>query len=78
MGVGVAYNHTMMPNEPPCHSYTDDWGGSNVMSASSAHTGGVNVARADGSVAFYTDTVANDVWWALGTRNGGENVSDDN
>jgi hypothetical protein len=38
----------------------------------------VNVARVDGSVGFYTDSVANEVWWALGTRNGGETVSDEN
>jgi prepilin-type processing-associated H-X9-DG protein len=49
-----------------------------VLAATSAHTGGVNVARADGSVAFYTDTVGNQVWWALGTRAGGETASDDN
>jgi len=49
-----------------------------VLAATSAHNGGVNVGRADGSVAFYTDGVSNQVWWALGTRNGAEAVSDDN
>ena len=72
MGVGVAYNHTMMPNEPPCHSYTDDWGGSNVMSASSAHTGGVHVLMADSSVKFVSDTVNQLSWWAAGTRSDAE------
>ena len=75
---GSAYSHTMMPNEKSCQTTDSDWWGTNVLAATSAHTGGVNVARADGSVAFYTDTVANDVWWALGTRAGGETASDDN
>ena len=42
------------------------------------YNGGVNVGKADGSVSFITDTVANQIWWAMGTRNGGETVSDDN
>jgi len=75
---GSAYSHTMMPNEKSCQTTDSDWWGTNVLAATSAHTGGVNVARADGSVAFYTDNVANQVWWALGTRSGGEAVSEDN
>jgi len=74
MGLGSAYNHTMRPNERACHSYTDDWGGSNLMSASSKHPGGVNVAMADGSVSYRSENVDKFVWWALGTRNGGEAV----
>jgi len=72
MGVGVAYNHTMMPNEPPCHSYTDDWGGSNAMSASSSHTGGVHVLMVDSSVKFVSENVSQLTWWAAGTRSDGE------
>ena len=72
MGTGAAYNHTMMPNEKPCHSYTDDWAGSNLMSASSRHPSGVNVANTDGSVRFVSDSVEAVVWWAYGTRDGGE------
>lgn len=72
MGTGTVYNHTMRPNEKACHSYTDDWGGSNLMSASSGHDVGVNVARADGSVGFVSNDVNIYAWWALGTRNGGE------
>jgi prepilin-type processing-associated H-X9-DG protein len=44
------------------------------MSASSMHPGGANVAMADGSVRNVTETVTPDVWWAMGTRNGGEAV----
>ena len=74
MGVGSAYNHTMMPNEKACHSYTDDWGGSNLMGASSDHPGGVHVAIADGSVRFVNDNIDTMQWWGMGTRNGEEVV----
>lgn len=76
MGVGSAYNHTMMPNEKNCHSYTDDWGGSNLMAAGSQHQGLANVAMADGGVRAVSSNVANEVWWGIGTRNGQERVSD--
>ncbi len=73
-GTGNGYNHTMMPNERSCFNFNggDDWYGRNLMSASSEHPGGVNVAMADGSVRSVTETVDLDVWWALGTRNGSE------
>ncbi|QDV34256.1 DUF1559 domain-containing protein [Tautonia plasticadhaerens] len=48
-----------------------------VVGASSAHPGGVNVAMGDGSVRFVKDSINLDIWWALGTRNGGEVVSAD-
>lgn len=69
---GSSYNHTMMPNEKSCHSYDSDWGGQSLMAAQSYHKGGVNVAMADASVRFVPDTVQQQVWWAMGTRNGGE------
>lgn len=72
VGVGSPYGHTMLPNEKSCHSYTGDWFGSTAMAASSNHANGVNVSMADGSVKFHSSSVAPQVWWALGTRNGGE------
>jgi prepilin-type processing-associated H-X9-DG protein len=66
----------MMPNEKNCHSYTDDWGGSNLMAAGSQHQGMVNVAMSDGQVRSISNTIANDVWWNIGTRNGGERVTE--
>ncbi|WP_422930043.1 DUF1559 domain-containing protein [Singulisphaera sp. PoT] len=45
--------------------------------ASSNHSGGVNVAFADGSVRFIKDSINRTTWWAIGTRNGGEVVSAD-
>ena len=77
MGTGASYNHTMLPNERSCHVFEggDDWFGRNQMAAGSEHPGTVNVALADGSVRNVAQTVSPDVWWALGTRNGGEAVA---
>jgi len=82
-GAGASYNHTMLPNERSCHSYRgqQDWGdngGANCMAAASKHPGGVNVAMADGSVAFKQKGIDKFVWWAIGTRNGGEPISSGN
>ena len=74
IGNGSAYNHTMMPNEKSCQSYSGDWFGSNLMTASSEHPGGVIVGIADGSARYVSDNVDYPVWWGLGTRNGNENV----
>jgi len=41
-------------------------------SARSQHTGGVNVALADGSVRFISNGINLTTWQALGSRNGGE------
>ena len=46
------------------------------MSATSKHPGGVNVARADGSVGFVQENVDAQVWWALGSRDGNETTAD--
>jgi prepilin-type N-terminal cleavage/methylation domain-containing protein/prepilin-type processing-associated H-X9-DG protein len=55
--------------------------GSTVMSpisnASSYHSGGANTLMSDGSVKFMKDSIAQTIWWALGTRNGGEVISSD-
>jgi prepilin-type N-terminal cleavage/methylation domain-containing protein/prepilin-type processing-associated H-X9-DG protein len=42
------------------------------IAASSYHTGGVNVAMADGSVRFVSDSIDFAVWQAVGTKAGGE------
>ena len=43
--------------------------------ARSRHSGGVNALHCDGSVAFYSDGIATNVWQALGTMNGAEVAS---
>jgi prepilin-type N-terminal cleavage/methylation domain-containing protein/prepilin-type processing-associated H-X9-DG protein len=42
--------------------------------AVSYHPGGVNTLFADGSVKFIKDSIAQNTWWALGTRANGEVV----
>ncbi|MGD9633631.1 MAG: DUF1559 domain-containing protein [Pirellulales bacterium] len=45
-------------------------------SARSQHVGGVNAARVDGSMGFYSDDTDRYVWRALSTAAGGETVND--
>jgi prepilin-type N-terminal cleavage/methylation domain-containing protein/prepilin-type processing-associated H-X9-DG protein len=48
-----------------------------ITNATSAHAGGANVAMADGSVRFIKGTTSMPIWWALGTRAGGEVLGSD-
>ena len=88
------FNTILPPNSPNCHSGgavdaagVIQWG---IYSASSFHSGGVNVVFFDGAVRFVPDTInfgLNDssqrasgpslfgTWGALGTPNGGESAS---
>lgn len=50
---------------------------SEFANANSRHPGGVNVGMADGSVRFIKNTIAQQSWWALGTRANGEVLSAD-
>jgi prepilin-type N-terminal cleavage/methylation domain-containing protein/prepilin-type processing-associated H-X9-DG protein len=72
------YNHVMPPNTWGCviDAYPRTFG-YGALSASSRHPGGVNVVFADGSVHFNKSGISNPVWWALGTRAGGEVISQD-
>jgi prepilin-type processing-associated H-X9-DG protein len=45
------------------------------VGARSRHTGGVNVALADGSVRFVADGIDLTTWRAMGTRANGEVVT---
>ena len=76
IGVGSVYTHTMAPNDKACQSWEGDWLGSNMMSASSAHTGGVHLLMADGAVKFVSTNVDHTTWVAVGTRNGGDRVGE--
>jgi prepilin-type N-terminal cleavage/methylation domain-containing protein len=48
-----------------------------LSNAMSFHPGGVNTMMSDGSVRFIKDSVAQNVWWSLGTRASGEVISAD-
>ena len=50
---------------------------SGEYTACSQHPGGVNTLMGDGSVQFYGDSVDRTVWWALGSRSGGETIQTD-
>ncbi len=70
------YSHTVVPN----YKLWDCGDGSFASAhtaARSTHPGGVNTAFADGSVKFIKNTINGTVWYALGTKAGGEIVSAD-
>jgi prepilin-type N-terminal cleavage/methylation domain-containing protein/prepilin-type processing-associated H-X9-DG protein len=67
------YNHVMPPNTWSCAGQHTDWAGAHT--ASCRHPGVVNVLFADGSVRAVKNGIALAVWWALGTKAGGEVVS---
>jgi prepilin-type processing-associated H-X9-DG protein len=74
---GSVYVHTMPPNSKQCDPYFAYvfWPNDALdmaFAASSDHPGGVNVAAADGSVRFVSNSVGLPLWWALGSRDGGE------
>ncbi len=75
----TAYNHVMTPNSklPDCF---DNWNhhtmAQGAMTARSYHAGGVNVVFGDGSSRFISDSIALEVWRALGTNHGGEVTND--
>jgi len=46
-----------------------------IHTANSGHPSGVNALLGDGSVQFYNNSVDRAVWWALGSRSGGETIS---
>jgi prepilin-type processing-associated H-X9-DG protein len=76
-----SYSHTSPPNHRSC--WYSDVGGrpysgiASVMTASSRHPGGANIAFCDGSVKFIKSTINYGTWQGLGTRNGQEVVSAD-
>ena len=48
-----------------------------AFTASSRHSGGINVLMADGSARLIKSSISLQTWWALGTRAGSEVVSSD-
>lgn len=71
--VAPTYMHVQPPNGLIGHyangGSVDE--GDFMISPSSRHSGGVNLALVDGSVRFVSDRVAIEVWWAVGSRNDG-------
>ena len=82
----TSYMHWTAPNSVPCANSADAIrhphtvcavGPYGSASASSLHSGGVNVCFADGSVHFIKSSISLQTWWGLGTRAGGEVISSD-
>jgi prepilin-type N-terminal cleavage/methylation domain-containing protein/prepilin-type processing-associated H-X9-DG protein len=80
----TSYMHWTLPNTVPCLNTADLFtpnafgvGPYGSASASSLHSGGVNLCFADGSVHFIKSSVGPQTWWALGTRAGGEVLGSD-
>lgn len=65
------YKHVDVPNKRSCYMGRHRL----LLTPSSLHPGGVNVAFCDGSVRFVKATVNIYTWRAIGSRNGGEVVS---
>jgi prepilin-type N-terminal cleavage/methylation domain-containing protein/prepilin-type processing-associated H-X9-DG protein len=81
---GGWYSHTGPPNRRSCvYGNGSQPGGVNsfsyegIITAGSAHPGGVNVLFGDGSVRFIKSSVNYATWYAIGTRAGGEVLSSD-
>lgn len=70
------YMHAMPINQRNGHIYGGEGIGYNIVTPSSYHPGGVNVAFLDGSVHHISETIELKTWWALGSANGGEIISE--
>jgi prepilin-type N-terminal cleavage/methylation domain-containing protein/prepilin-type processing-associated H-X9-DG protein len=80
------YNHLLTPNSKSFDCISNFYASPTTTdfrhvqsygfhAARSWHTGGVNALLGDGSVHFFSDSIAPNTWRALSTRNGGESVS---
>ncbi len=72
------YNHVLPINAPNCYGVPGTRPYWAATPASSLHSGGgASCLFADGHVRFVSERVNPDLWRAVGTRNGGEVVSDE-
>jgi len=71
------YNHVMPPNTFSVTRGNSPNNNGGAVTASSRHSGGVNLALADGSVRFVQDDISLAIWRALGSRAGNETVPGD-
>jgi prepilin-type N-terminal cleavage/methylation domain-containing protein/prepilin-type processing-associated H-X9-DG protein len=68
----VGYQHVAPPGDRSCLFPP----AAASLTANSLHSGGVNVVKCDGSVGFVSKTINLAAWRALGSRNGGETVTE--
>jgi prepilin-type N-terminal cleavage/methylation domain-containing protein/prepilin-type processing-associated H-X9-DG protein len=78
---GMTMFNTIVPPNSPQHPWNScgdaNIGTSTFDNSTSYHPGGANVLLGDGSVRFIKGTINMSIWWALGTRAGGEVISSD-
>jgi len=67
------YNHIMPPNSWSC-AYQGQWDNRGAFTASSRHSGVVNLLMCDGTVKGIKNSIQPPVWWALGSISGNEVV----
>ncbi len=72
LGNEPRYNHLLPPNNWP---FTENGNSEGPFGPSSQHEGGAHVLFLDGSVSFISNSIDREVFWALGTINGGESVT---
>ncbi|MBY0586929.1 DUF1559 domain-containing protein [bacterium] len=72
---GAGYMHVMPPNGVSCMNYEGHLFGDWMITASSNHRGGVNILFCDGHVDWVDQTIDSEIWWSLGSRNGGESTA---
>jgi len=69
------YTHIMPPNSWACSRGNSPNTNGGAVTASSRHSGGVNLALGDASVKFVMNEIDPVLWQALGSRNGNEILS---
>ena len=72
-----SYNHVMPPNSFSCVYHAAADLGHGAFTATSRHSGVVNVLFMDGSTRSIKGSVSPQVWWALGTKANNEPISAD-
>ncbi len=82
VGSEPRYNHLLPPNNWPFTQngvsegpFAPDGVSEGPFGPSSQHEGGAQVLFLDGSVSFISNSIDREVFWALGTINGGESVT---
>lgn len=66
------YMHVFPPGERNCHLYGGEDTGENIVTPGSRHPGGMHTLMGDGRVVFVTESIDRNIWWAVGSRDGGE------
>ena len=80
--MGLSLGNMLLPPNPTypncqVQGWDGDMDAPGMMTLSSYHPGGCNIAMADGSVRFLKSSTAMNIIWSLGTRAGGEVISAD-